>query len=715
MAMYGSYSYESTESRALKSIKADGYNKDQAKNLIQLNHNSEYMAQYLRKLQKGVDEANQNTIEQIQSMLSDILVLFAGGSNTQLEFGDLKYIFHMFGALFGITDAEGNIKVPPNLFDAAWNFFSTYIVPLGDFEDVINIIIDNALAFILDIFGEVPVVGEAAQQIAVWITDLRDTLMVAYQAIETFLGVFSLDIGSISDIAGFFTKFFGIFRLGNLNLPDFSIFNWAVDFITNVLLPTDLFPGMDVIQNIFSSLQNIRPEWLPQVSLFSIGDSQPNCITESDFRNNVVISGGGYTWDGTDGRSSGGCARVDCDGDDHVVYSNFIPVSPGQKLDAGAYTKYQGVNGTATIRVNLVWYNGYDIDGNPAQISTENVGSITPSPDSADWSAFIQAEKTVPENVDGVAMQLRVTEDGTTGIVKFDDCWIKKKQLLKIPFIDNLPSELESLLNRAKGIVDKIVNAFENFGELIDIDLPESKVLDAIFGIFDVGLSARTKAAALESRIKQLESAANTITLDFIGSSTGNPGTGWTVSSSGGGAGNMGLDGKGNLVWKPSGAGNRTQIGRYDVQQLGTNNGRIEWILCSSPQSYIFDDAYTYINFRMKDASNYTRIRSGYGEIRMQAVVGGSAINIGPSWSGNPKAGDEFVLDFGDAADANQRKFTLYRNGNPIIPTFTESGTASLIGTEYRKIGAGMETGNRLVFSQNIPAGLGVLVASERL
>ena len=62
MASYGKYNYESTESRALKSIKADSYNKDMAKNLIQLNHNSEYMAQYLRKLQKGVDEANQNTI-----------------------------------------------------------------------------------------------------------------------------------------------------------------------------------------------------------------------------------------------------------------------------------------------------------------------------------------------------------------------------------------------------------------------------------------------------------------------------------------------------------------------------------------------------------------------------------------------------------------------------------------------------------------------------
>ena len=205
MASYGKYNYESTESRALKSIKADSYNKDMAKNLIQLNHNSEYMAQYLRKLQKGVDEANQNTIEQVQSLISDIMVLFAGGSDTLLEFGDLKYLLQAVGALFGFNGTP----LPVNLLQAAWHFFSSYILPNGDFTEVINLIIDNAIAFILDVFGEVPVIGQALQQLAEWLSDLRDNLLWIinqFQGLIDFLaGIEDAVFGDIWN--GLFNKF----------------------------------------------------------------------------------------------------------------------------------------------------------------------------------------------------------------------------------------------------------------------------------------------------------------------------------------------------------------------------------------------------------------------------------------------------------------------------------------------------------------------------
>ena len=56
----------------------------------------------------------------------------------------------------------------------------------------------------------------------------------------------------------------------------------------------------------------------------------------------------------------------------------------------------------------------------------------------------------------------------------------------------------------------------------------------------------------------------------------------------------------------------------------------------------------------------------------------------------------------------------LSRNGAPIIDA-TDSAAVSLLGSDYRRIGASMETGNRLVFFQNIPAGLGVVTASEVL
>lgn len=56
----------------------------------------------------------------------------------------------------------------------------------------------------------------------------------------------------------------------------------------------------------------------------------------------------------------------------------------------------------------------------------------------------------------------------------------------------------------------------------------------------------------------------------------------------------------------------------------------------------------------------------------------------------------------------------LTHNGNPIIDA-TDTGAVSQMGADYRRVGVGMETGNRLVLFQNIPAGLGVLTASEVL
>ena len=110
-------------------------------------------------------------------------------------------------------------------------------------------------------------------------------------------------------------------------------------------------------------------------------------------------------------------------------------------------------------------------------------------------------------------------------------------------------------------------------------------VLDSIFGVFATGLDASTQASALSVRIRALESASNTISIDFTGASSSSLDGDWAKSFSGGGGGAMGLDGKGSCVWKPSGAGSRIEIARYTAAALTVDNGAIETILSSSPQS----------------------------------------------------------------------------------------------------------------------------------
>src|SRR6516162_10113085 len=243
---YGALHYESPESRALGSITMEAYSKvydDQAAFLGRLASDSTYMAAYMRKMQRGIDQANENFIQQIQSIINDIIVLLGGGSfgDSGIDFGDLKYVIQMIGALFGFTSVDG-IPLPLNLFDAAWHFFSEYIFPVDNFQQVIDLIVDGVIATMLTFLGDIPVVGQAAEQLAVIISDIRDLLDPIAAAVDSLLS--SLDIVDPGDGSGV-TSYFGpmqpIFAmlgtaLDGLDLPDVSavlhkILLWGVPFV----------------------------------------------------------------------------------------------------------------------------------------------------------------------------------------------------------------------------------------------------------------------------------------------------------------------------------------------------------------------------------------------------------------------------------------------------------------------------------------------------
>ena len=536
----------------------------------------------------------------------------------------------------------------------------------------------------------VPGAGPAFEQLKSWSDGLRDELLAQINALS------GLNFSSIDDFLASLEDGKGI---------DLVVLPKLIAALQGIDLDGDPGAILRAIANAASTfLRNLLPSWIPQVSLFSIGTTQPNLLLEGSFQTSATLDGGGFYWDGNDGRTEDGCAAVLGDGEDHVLVSNLIPVSEGQEILCGGFVSHAGVTGANAIQIELNTYLG------ETPVSTIQIGSLTPTGDSTDWSVELSGSYVVPAGVDMAALQIHVTSAATAGVVKFDDCWVKKQQLLQIPFISGLVSQLASLLSNIQGVIDRIVNAFENLGEFIDTNFSIEKVLDTVFGLLDGILSNSALTAAQGARIRALESAANTITLDFNGGSASTPGAGFTVTSSGGGSGAMGLNGKGALVWKPSGAGNRTQIARYTTSALTTNNCILNWVLASSPQSYIFDDAYTYVCARMNGTTDYVRVRSGYDSVRIQAVVSNSVSNVGGSWSGNPKAGDEFEWHIGDVGGGNNRHHVLKRNG-VVLLDFTE--TTSQFGGAYLHVGCGMETGNRLVLTQNIPAGLSVLTAAE--
>lgn len=138
--MFGQY--KSQQTRALATIDSSKYpdtNVDLEKNVQRLNQFVDYIAQYLQIMQKGVDQANQDALQQIRSIAQNAAVLLAGGTIVDVDLGDLQYFLPAIGALLGFDE---DVPFPINLLYAAEHFFLGYVVPLDSFgyavQDQIN-------------------------------------------------------------------------------------------------------------------------------------------------------------------------------------------------------------------------------------------------------------------------------------------------------------------------------------------------------------------------------------------------------------------------------------------------------------------------------------------------------------------------------------------------------------------------------------------------
>ena len=503
-------------------------------------------------------------------------------------------------------------------------------------------------------------------------------------------------------------------------------------------------PGA-ILRAILEAGRTLLRSWIPLVDLGSIGRFSPNLVLENDFSSAAAIEPGlKFEFDDTDGVGSPlGCARIALDGTDNVlVGKTTIPVVEGQKLDVSVMCKRESVTATGdAVFLELLTFAG------EVQQSVVQLVALNPSGSGA--FASLSGSWTVGPGVDSVVPRLRTTEAGTAGVVKFDKVAVRKVQRLDMDFTENLRKRWEETAGLlgivdtdldgdvdftdvwntlwsgglkplgwiptvSQNTIDRIINAFDNLGDLVDTNLGVEGVLDALFGIFNTGLTANNRVSAFEARLRSIESAANTILEGFDGSASNNLGANWTVvQTSGGGAGSVGRDGRGNGVWRPSGAGNRTQILRYNASELTVDCGFIQTQLSSTPQSFLFDDAYTYLCWRMNAAGDtYYRLRIGHPGIRVQKVVSGVVTTIGSPWVGEPKGGNVIDVAFGDPGGTNLGHVVVRRNEVTILDV---TDVSPVSGSLYRSVGMGMETGNRLVLFQNIPAGLGVFMAAEVL
>lgn len=158
-------SYQSPEARALYNIgkAAKDTTRDFNKNISDLNTSVSFMSSYLTVMQKGIDDANKNILQKIQDFIEDLIIIFGGGEygDSGFEWGDLGYIIQAIGALFGFQGIAG----PINLLEAAAHFLGNFLEPLGLLGDIINGFIKSIFAFFAGLLSNVPIVGDALEEI----------------------------------------------------------------------------------------------------------------------------------------------------------------------------------------------------------------------------------------------------------------------------------------------------------------------------------------------------------------------------------------------------------------------------------------------------------------------------------------------------------------------------------------------------------------------
>jgi hypothetical protein len=225
----------------------------------------------------------------------------------------------------------------------------------------------------------------------------------------------------------------------NTTLPD--LIWWA----SQLLLSTSVIPS-------FNLNGIIPPELIALIGAGNIGNVAPNLITDAGFGSAAAFQAGvGWSWDNSlnSTGSTGGAAKLLCDGQVKYLFSNLIAVAPGQQLTLSAKTRYtKGSSASANIICAVRSYNGETVKATDTVASLTASGTTSVGISGADAAGFktITGSFTVPANTTHVRLVLGVTT-GTSGTtVWFDEASLTKTALLAQDLVANLGSTISALL-----------------------------------------------------------------------------------------------------------------------------------------------------------------------------------------------------------------------------------------------------------------------------
>lgn len=443
-------------------------NKDFVRNMQWLNESVTSLSQYTQLLQKGVDSANNNILEQIQSFAADLFLIFAGFEPTGVDIGDLAYVMQGLGAMLGINP---DTPFPFNLAEAAWHMFSNFIVPLPQFTDLI---FDAILAWAETLgFSEAAVdsIQEFSDAVVSLYNGIEDTFGVIGDIVTTLLKAFGLGTGGmdLSGLRGFWDSISGFLDnilegphellmniLSNIVVFIFKSLTW----LTNLVNPKNLWDSI--------GMRFVGPQLVPDVS-----DRTEDWTVGSNINTGWVFDGTvthknldqinsgintgwwtvpHYTVDG----SLGSFKTVGNSVNKRVLTQGTVECVPGQSYFVSGYLKFSSVpSHLNTFGPCIVFYN----DAN--EVSQTNV-NVEPHGATEDWGKTSQVI-VVPNNVNNFRVGARVSSEINSGTIWVDDLSCTGEQPVGAGIAQGILDFPRNLVSGIIDYIDGIVTFF--FGE----------------------------------------------------------------------------------------------------------------------------------------------------------------------------------------------------------------------------------------------------------
>jgi hypothetical protein len=277
-----------------------------------------------------------------------------------------------------------------------------------------------------------------------------------------------------------------------------------------------------------------------------------------------------------------------------------------------------------------------------------------------------------------------------TGVVEFID-WLGEQiglnlQAFAQAWQDLLDGIINTWLNITGSVGAAVENVLDTFGEVFGV------VKDNVLTTANASITSYASAATAAGG--DYDEFDYTVAASL-------PGATYAQLTAGGGGGTYGPNGNGHLVWKIAGFSGRTVVYRRSDTTLGQDNGVVTSVWLTKIKNPLGADTYGYLCGRMANDGSNTYIRASIdnNQARIEAVVGGTVTQIGPTVNLTPSAGDVFRFYYG--ATSHGRRFWL-RQGSVTILTVDDgladgTGAVSSLGSGFRSVGFGTTVAQYIV------------------